>query len=97
MVTALRALGVLLVLLGVVVAVVATVLVARDDQFAEVAAAYARHPDHALFRAEYLTAAARYYGLMAAGAGGLLAGLSGGGMLLGIGELLRRIPSRDDY
>jgi hypothetical protein len=97
MATALRALGVLLVMLGVVVAVLATVLVARDDQFAEVAAAYARHPDHALFRAEYLTAAARYYGLMAAGAGGLLAGLTGGGMLLGIGELLRRIPSRDDY
>ena len=94
---ALRVLGGLLVMLGVVVAVVATVLVARDDQFAEVAAAYARHPDHALFRAEYLTAAARYYGLMAAGAGGLLAGLAGGGMLLGIGELLRRTPSRDDY
>jgi len=95
MATALRALGVLLVILGVVVAAVATVLVARDEQFAEVAAAYARHPDHALFRAEYLTAAARYYGLMAAGAGGLLAGLAGGGMLLGIGELLRRVSTRD--
>ena len=95
MATALRALGVLLVILGVVVAAVATVLVARDEQFAEVAAAYARHPDHALFRAEYLTAAARHYGLMAAGAGGLLAGLAGGGMLLGIGELLRRVSTRD--
>ena len=95
MATALRALGVLLVILGVVVAAVATVLVARDEQFAEVAAAYARHPDHALFRAEYLTAAARYYGLMAAGAGGLLVGLAGGGMLLGIGELLRRVSTRD--
>ena len=96
MATALRALGVLLVILGMIVAVVATVLVARDEQFAEIAAAYARHPDHALFRAEYLTAAARYYGLMAAGAGGLLAGLAAGGMLLGIGELLRRSP-RQDY
>jgi hypothetical protein len=95
MATALRALGVLLVVLGVAVAAVATVLVARDGQFAEVAAAYARHPDHALFRAEYLSAAARYYGLMAAGAGGLLAGLAGGGMLLGIGELLRRVSPRD--
>ena len=96
MATALRALGVLLVILGMIVAVVATVLVARDEQFAEIAAAYARHPDHALFRAEYLTAAARYYGLMAAGAGGLLAGLAAGGVLLGIGELLRRV-SRQDY
>ena len=96
MATALRALGALLVILGMIVAVVATVLVARDEQFAEIAAAYARHPDHALFRAEYLTAAARYYGLMAAGAGGLLAGLAAGGVLLGIGELLRRV-SRQDY
>ena len=96
MATALRALGVLLVILGMIVAVVATVLVARDEQFAEIAAAYARHPDHALFRAEYLTAAARYYGLMAAGAGGLLAGLAAGAVLLGIGELLRRV-SRQDY
>ena len=96
MATALRALGVLLVILGMIVAVVETVLVARDEQFAEIAAAYARHPDHALFRAEYLTAAARYYGLMAAGAGGLLAGLAAGGVLLGIGELLRRV-SRQDY
>jgi hypothetical protein len=95
MATALRALGVLLVILGVVVAAVAIMLVTRDEQFAEVAAAYARHPDHALFRAEYLTAAARYYGLMAAGAGGLLAGLVAGGMLLGIGELLRRVSPRD--
>ena len=95
--TALRALGVLLVTLGVVVAAVAGVLLARDEHFAEVAAAYARHPDHALFRAEYLTAAAQHYGLLAAGVGGLLAGLAGGGMLLGLGELLRRVPPRDDY
>ena len=37
MATALRALGVLLVILGMIVAVVATVLVARDEQFAEIA------------------------------------------------------------
>lgn len=95
MATALRAFGALLVILGVAVASVAAVMLLRDAQFAEVAAAYARHPDHALFRAEYLTAAARHYGLLAAGVGGLLAGLAGGGMLLGIGELLRRVPRRD--
>jgi hypothetical protein len=95
MASALRALGGLLVILGVALASVAAVLLLRDAQFAEVAEAYARHPDHALFRAEYLTAAARHYGLLIAGVGGLLAGLAGGGMLLGIGELLRRIPRRD--
>jgi len=96
MATALRALGALLVVLGVAIAVVAAVLLTRDEQFAEIAEAYARHPDHALFRAEYLTAAAQHYGLVAGGIVGLLAGCAGGGMLLGIGELLRRVPPRDD-
>jgi len=95
MATALRALGALLVILGVAVASVTAVMLLRDAQFAEAAAAYARHPDHALFRAEYLTAAARHYGLLAAGVGGLLAGLAGGGMLLGMSELLRRVPRRE--
>jgi hypothetical protein len=93
--TALRALGLLLVLMGAVGAGVAAVVVIRDEQFAEVAAAYARHPDHALFRAEYLTAAARHYGVLVAGVLGLVAGLAGGGMLIGIAELLRRVPERD--
>jgi len=92
---ALRALGVFLALLGVAGAVVAAIVVLRDEQFTEVAAAYARHPDHALFRAEYLTAAARHYGVLAAGVLGLLAGLAGGGVLVGIAELLRRVPPRD--
>ena len=96
MASALRALGALLVVLGVTVAAVATALLMGDAQFAEIAAAYARHPDHALFRADYLMASAWHYGLVAAGVGGLLAGIAGGGMLLGIGELLRRVPPRDD-
>ena len=93
---ALRALGALLVVLGVAAAVVATVLLRGDARFAEIAEAYARHPDHALFRADYLTAAAWHYGVFGAGVVGLLAGLAGGGMLLGVGELLRRVPPRDD-
>ena len=93
--TELRALGLLLVLMGAVGAGVAAVVVIRDEQFAEVAAAYARHPDHALFRAEYLTAAVRHYGVLVAGILGLVAGLAGGGMLIGIAELLRRVPERD--
>lgn len=95
MATALRALGVLLGVLGLAMAAAAALIFWRDEQFAEVAAAYARHPDHALFRAEYLSAAARHYGLLVASVSGLLGGLAGGGMLLGIGELLRRVPPRD--
>ena len=37
-------------------------------------------------------AAARHYGLVAAALGGLLGGLALGGILLALGELLRRVP-----
>jgi hypothetical protein len=91
----LRGLGTLVMVLGLGVAGVAGWLLAGDVHFQEVAAAYARHPEHALFQADYWQAAARHYGLLAAFLGGLLGGLSLGGMLLALGELLRRVPSRD--
>ncbi len=89
----LRVLGVAILLLGLGTAGVAGWLVAVDAQFTEVAAAYARHPDHALFQTEYWLAAARHYGLFAAALGGLLGGLSLGGILLALSELLRRAPN----
>jgi hypothetical protein len=95
MATALRALGALVVVLGLALVAVSAVLLWRDQHFAEVAAAYARHPEHALFRAEYLSAAAWHYGLVTAAVVGLLGGLGGGGLLLGVGELLRRVPPAD--
>jgi hypothetical protein len=80
--------------MGLALAVVAGWLVAADIHFQEVAAAYARHPEHTLFQTEYWAAAARHYGLLAATLGGLVGGLSLGGMLLALGELLRRVPRR---
>jgi hypothetical protein len=88
----LRVLGVLVTVLGLTVAAVAGWLLAEDAHFAEVAAAYARHPEHALFQGEYWAAAARHYGLLGAAAGGLLGGLSLGAILLTLAELLRRVP-----
>jgi len=88
----LRVLGVAILLLGLATAAVATWLVAVDEHFREVAAAYARHPEHTLFQTEYWVAAARHYGLAAAALGGLLGGLALGGILLALGELLRRVP-----
>jgi hypothetical protein len=92
--TFLRALGSLVVAAGLLTAAVAGWLLAADTHFQEVAAAYGRHPEHALFQAEYWAAAARHYGLLAAAVGGLLGGLSLGGILLALGQLLRRIPAR---
>jgi hypothetical protein len=90
----LRTLGVIVIGVGLTLAAVASWLLAGDEHFREVAAAYARHPEHTLFQTEYWTAAARHYGLLATAAGGLLGGLSLGGMLLALGELLRRVPRR---
>jgi len=90
----LRGLGALIVVLGLLTAGVTGWLLADDPVFREAAAAYARHPEHALFQADYVKAAARHYGLLAAMLGGLLGGLSVGGMLLGLSELLRRVPPR---
>ena len=88
----LRVLGVAILVLGLATAGVAGWLVTGDAHFREVAAAYARHPEHALFQTEYWVAAARHYGLVAAALGGLLGGLALGGILLALGELLRRVP-----
>ena len=86
----LRALGALVLALGLATAAVAGWLLAADAHFQEVAAAYGRHPEHALFQAEYWAAALRHYGLLAAVVAGLLGGLSLGGILLALGQLLRR-------
>jgi hypothetical protein len=88
----LRFLGSIVILIGLAVAGVAGWILAGDEHFREVAAAYARHPEHALFQTEYWAAAARHYGLAAAALGGLLGGLALGGILLALGELLRRVP-----
>jgi len=88
----LRVLGVAILVLGLATAGVTSWLVVDDANFREVAAAYARHPEHALFQTEYWVAAARHYGLVAAALAGLLGGLALGGILLALGELLRRVP-----
>jgi hypothetical protein len=92
MASGLRALGALVVVLGLGGAAAAGWLLANDTGFGEAAAAYARHPEHLLFRTEYWVAAVRHYGLVAAVVGGLLGGLVLGGMLFGLAELLRRLP-----
>jgi predicted lipid-binding transport protein (Tim44 family) len=88
----LKALGVVVLVLGLGTAAVTAGELAMDVHFREVADAYARHPEHPLFQAEYVAAAARHYGLVAGLVGGLLGGLSLGGILLALGELLRRVP-----
>jgi len=94
MARALHILGVLVLVLGLATAGVAGWRLAADTSFAEAAAAYARHPEHELFQRDYWLAAAYHYELIAATVMGLLVGLSLGGILLALGELLRRVPRR---
>jgi hypothetical protein len=90
----LRALGVVVLLGGLATAAVAGWHLTRDTSFADAAAAYARHPEHPLFEADYYRAAAWHYGLVAFVVGGILVGLTAGSALLALGETLRRIPRR---
>lgn len=90
----LRALGLAVLGLGLGTGALAAWRLSGDARFHEVAAAYARHPEHALFQADYVVAAARHYGLVVAAWGGVVGGLAVGGILLALGELLRRLPPR---
>lgn len=90
----LRALGTVVLLVGLATAAVAGWHLTRDTTFADAAAAYARHPEHPLFEADYYRAAAWHYGLVAFVVGGLLIGLAAGSVLLALGETLRRLPRR---
>ena len=90
----LRVLGLAVLVSGITGAAVTGRLFAGYDQFQEVAAAYARHPEHVLFQTQYWAAAVWHYGLLALTAVGLLGGIVLGGLLLGLGELLRRVPPR---
>ena len=90
----LRGLGTVVLVLGLTTAAVAGWHLTRDTAFADAAAAYARHPEHPLFEADYYRAAAWHYGLIAFVAGGLLIGLIAGSALLGLGTVLHRLPRR---
>ena len=87
----LRGLGIVLLAVGLGAAAWAGQILAGDTAFAEAAEAYARHPGHPLFQADYYVAAVHYYGMLALVVGGLLVGLGGGSMLLGLSAVLRRL------
>lgn len=80
-------------LLGLGGAAVAAGFWAGDARFAEIAANYAKHPDHPLFQLEYTTASVRHYGLLLGAVTSLVVGLSVGMLALGLSAVLRRLPA----
>lgn len=91
----LRTVGWIVLFGGIGAASIAAGLFAGDERFAEVAAGYARHPDHPLFQIEYATAAARHYGLLLASLVSFVGGITAGLVLVGVGHLLHRLPGRE--
>ncbi|HEV7732512.1 MAG TPA: hypothetical protein VGR62_10145 [Candidatus Binatia bacterium] len=94
MITWLRVLGVVVLLLGVVAAIVCSVQFVGDANYYEIVAAYERHPNHAIFQAEYWAAAGRHWALLVAAVAGLFVGLTTGSTLIALAEILRRLPPR---
>jgi hypothetical protein len=84
----LSTLGIVVLALGVAAGTYAGTLAVSDTAFADVAAQYARHPEHPLFQAEYYAAAARHYGLIAGAIGAIFSGLVFGSLLLGLATLV---------
>ena len=84
----LRLLGIVVLALGVGAGAYAGTRAFGDTAFAEIAAQYAKHPEHPLFQAEYYAAAGRHYGLVAGAIGGVLGGLVFGSLLLGMATLV---------
>ena len=94
MTTWLRLLGVAVLALGVGGGSYAATRAVGDTAWTEIAAQYARHPEHALFQGEYWTAAARHYGLLAGTVGGFFGGLAVGGIRRAPAEPRRGLPAR---
>ena len=90
----LRLLGIVLLLGGLAAGAVTGWLFATDTVYEEITAAYARHPNHAIFQAEYWMASLRHWGLLAASIGSVVLALSVGSLLVGVAEVLRRVPRR---
>jgi hypothetical protein len=88
----LRLLGIVVLAFGMGAGTYAGTRALGDTGFAEVAAQYARHPEHPLFQAEYYAAAARHYGLVGGAIAGILGGLVFGSLLLGLASVLARQP-----
>lgn len=90
-----KVVGGALVLLGIVVAVTFTVVIARDDAYRSAALAATRNPGNVMYEAEFKGAQARRaFGLVGVIAGILLA--LNGATLTGLGVVAGRLPHVED-
>jgi hypothetical protein len=90
----LRLLGVSVLAIGVGLGTYAATRAAGDAAWSEIAANYAKHPDHFAFQAEYYPAAVRHYALVAGAVVGILGGLVFGSLLLGVAMLTARVETK---
>ncbi len=87
----LRALAVVLLVAGVLVAAVATQAALGDEPYYRAAAALERHTDHILFQAEYQAALARHAAYLVAAVVCGVGGVVGASVLFALAAILARV------
>jgi hypothetical protein len=87
----LRALGLTLLIGGLVLCVAAAGLAIGDQTFFKAGEALERHPDHVLFQGEYYAALARHIAYIAIAILSGAVGIVGSAMLFGLHAVLRRL------
>jgi hypothetical protein len=92
----LRAVGVVVLAVGLGVGCWAGTLVLQDAHFADAVASYLRHPDHPLIEGEYYAAATRHYTLIAIGVGTATTGVVFASLLFGLAAVLDRVSRGGD-
>ncbi len=92
----LRTLGLVLLIGGVGLCVVAAGMAIGDEPFRQAGEALARHPDHVLFQGEYYAALARHVAYIVIAILSGTVGIVGSGVLFGLHAVLRRLDRLDD-
>jgi hypothetical protein len=92
----LRALGLVLLIGGVGLCIVAAGMAIGDETFFKAGEALERHPDHVLFQGEYYAALARHIAYIAVAILSGAVGIVGSAVLFGLHAVLRRIERLED-
>lgn len=87
----LRALGGILLVGGLLIAVIAATWAIGDEAFFKATEALARHPDHVLFQGEYYAALLRHIAYILIALVGLVLGTVGSAVLFGLHAVMIRL------
>jgi hypothetical protein len=87
----LHALAAVLLVAGLITSLLATRAALGDDDYYRAAAAFDRHSDNVIFKAEYQMALSRHAACLATAVVSAVAGIVGGAMLFALAGILGRV------